>query len=115
MVGDIIDVIEERMRFPWRQGAIRFPVGKVVPVIMLPSMLWLATLHPYLVVFTFFLLLPAVFLIAVRTVISCSAAWGTGHQEDQKRGCYWDCTCNVINHMDTFLINIISDIQSDNG
>ena len=48
MVGEIIDVIEERMRFPWRHGAVKFPIGKVVPMIMLPSMLWLATLHPYL-------------------------------------------------------------------
>eukprot|EP00091_Calanus_sinicus_P010376 TRINITY_DN24181_c0_g1_i1.p1 TRINITY_DN24181_c0_g1~~TRINITY_DN24181_c0_g1_i1.p1 ORF type:complete len:306 (-),score=73.79 TRINITY_DN24181_c0_g1_i1:111-971(-) len=69
MVGEIIDVIEERIRFPWRHGAVKFPIGKWVPMIMLPSMLWLATLHPYLVVFTFLLLLPAVFLIAVRTVI----------------------------------------------
>ena len=69
VVGEIIDVIEERMRFPWRHGAVRFPLGKVKPMIMLPSMLWLATLHPYLVVFTFLLLMPAVFLIAVRTVI----------------------------------------------
>ena len=57
------------MRFPWRHGAVKFPVGKVAPMIMLPSMLWLATLHPYLLVFTFLLLMPAVFLIAVRTVI----------------------------------------------
>ena len=69
MVGEIIDVIEERMRFPWRHGAVKFPVGKVAPMIMLPTMLWLATLYPYLVVFTLLLLMPAVFLIAVRMVI----------------------------------------------
>ena len=69
MVGEIIDVIEERMRFPWKHGAVPFPLGKVAPMIMLPTMLWLATLYPYLVVFTLLLLMPAVFLIAVRMVI----------------------------------------------
>ena len=69
MVREIIDVVEERLRFPWKNGAVQIPLGKILPMVMLPSMLWLATLHPYLVVITFLLLLPSVFLIAVRTVI----------------------------------------------
>eukprot|EP00092_Neocalanus_flemingeri_P031726 GFUD01034460.1.p1 GENE.GFUD01034460.1~~GFUD01034460.1.p1 ORF type:complete len:315 (-),score=88.44 GFUD01034460.1:65-1009(-) len=69
MVREIIDVVEERLRFPWKNGAIQIPLGKILPLVMLPTMLWLATLHPYLVVITFLLVLPSVFLIAVRTVI----------------------------------------------
>jgi palmitoyltransferase len=69
MVREIIDVVEERLRFPCKNGAVRIPLGKVLPIVMLPTMVWLATLHPYLVVITFLLLIPSVFLIAVRTVI----------------------------------------------
>ena len=53
-------------------------------MVMLPSMLWLATLHPYLVVFTFLLLMPAVFLIAVRTVIK--------HRPQTKLFLFWSYT-----------------------
>jgi len=84
MVREIIDVIEERMRFPWRHGAVKFPIGKVAPMLMLPSMLWLATLHQYLLVFTFLLLMPAVILIAVRTVIK--------HRPQTKFFLFWSYT-----------------------
>ena len=68
-VGEIIDVVEERLRCPWKHGAVRIPLGKIIPMVMLPSILWLATLHPYMVLITFLLLLPVVFMITMRTVI----------------------------------------------
>jgi len=69
MVREIIDVVEERLRFPWRGGAVRIPLGKVLPIIMIPSLMWLATLHPYMLVITFLLLLPLLLLTVVRTII----------------------------------------------
>jgi len=69
MIREIIDVVEERLRLPWRGGAVRIPLGKVLPIIMLPSLLWVATLHPLMLVIVFLLMLPMLFLTVVRTVI----------------------------------------------
>ena len=87
LVREIIDVVEERLRFPWINGAVKIPLGKMLPMVTLPSMLWLAALHPYLAVITFILLLPTVFLIVVRTLIK--------HKPKTQFFLYWSYTSAI--------------------
>jgi len=64
-VGEILTVIEDRLRLPFKGGALRLPLGKVLPVILLPSLLYIASLHPLLLLFSS-LLLPVLFFVALR-------------------------------------------------
>jgi len=63
------------------------PLGKMLPVMMLPSLLWLATLHLYIMLLTFLLLLPVMFLIAMRIMIK--------HRPQTKFFLYWSYTSAV--------------------
>lgn len=68
-VREILDVVEERVRIPWRGGAVQLPLSAALPVLLVPGLLWLASLHPALAALTFLLLLPALFLVAVRCIV----------------------------------------------
>jgi len=64
-VGEIITVIEDRLRLPFKGGALKLPLGKVLPVLLLPSLIYISSLHPLLLLFSS-LLLPLLFFIALR-------------------------------------------------
>ena len=83
-VGQIINVVEERIRYPWKHGAVRIPLGKMLPVVMLPSLLWLATLHQYMMLFTFLMFLPLILLMAMRIMIK--------HRPHTKFFLFWSYT-----------------------
>jgi len=61
----ILATVEDRLRIPYRGGATRFPIGRVLPVVLLPLLLHLASLHPLLLLLSS-LLLPLTLLSAVR-------------------------------------------------
>ena len=44
-VREILDVAEERLRVPWPGGAVRIPLSSTLPIILVPGLLWLASLH----------------------------------------------------------------------
>ena len=67
-IKEIINVVEERIRCPWKQGAVRVPLGKTLPVILIPSLIWLASLHPFLIFITFVLILITLFTIVRKLV-----------------------------------------------
>jgi len=83
-VGQIINVLEERIRYPWRHGAVRISLGKVMPIVMVPSLLWLASIHLYMMLLTFLVLLPLIFLIAMRIMIK--------HRPQTKFFLFWSYT-----------------------
>ena len=62
-------MVEERVRIPWRGGAVQLPLSAALAVLLVPGLLWLASLHPALAALTFLLLLPALFLVAVRCIV----------------------------------------------
>lgn len=64
-VGEIITVIEDRLRLPFKGGALKLPLGKVLPVLLLPSFLYISSLHPLLLLFSS-LFLPLLFFLALR-------------------------------------------------
>jgi len=64
-VGEILTVIEDRLRLPFKGGALRLPLGKVLPVILLPSLLYISSLHPLILLLSS-LLLPVLFIVALR-------------------------------------------------
>ena len=65
----IFDVIEERIRVPWIKGAQKIPLGSLLPLILVPTFLWLASLHYYTTLIVLLILLPSLFLFGLRTVV----------------------------------------------
>ena len=45
LVPQILDLAEERLRIPWRGGAVKVPLGQISAVLIVPGLLWLASLH----------------------------------------------------------------------
>ena len=68
-VRRIIDTVEERLRIPWPGGALKIPLSSTLPVILVPSLLWLASLHFILVFIVFIVILPTLFLVTVRVIV----------------------------------------------
>merc|ERR1711915_1037139 len=101
-IKEIINVVEERIRCPWKQGAVRVPLGKTLPVILIPSLMWLASLHPFLILITFILILITLLTI-VRKLVKyrpntkfflfwsySSASWLLYLYEVKCIGLFWD-------------------------
>ena len=82
-VREILDVVEERMRIPWRGGAVKMPLSSILPVILIPSLLWMASLHFTLAGLVFLFILPSLFLIAVRVIVK--------HKPKTKFFYNWSC------------------------
>ena len=57
LLPEILDVAEERLRVPWRGGAVPVPPGRCVPVLVVPGLLVLASLHQVTAVLSLLLLL----------------------------------------------------------
>ena len=68
-VREILDVAEERLRIPWPGGALRIPLSSTLPVILVPGLLWIASLHYILTGTVFVVILPVLFLLTVRVIV----------------------------------------------
>ena len=68
LVPEILDVAEERLRIPWRGGAVQVPLGKVLPLVLIPGLLWFASLHLVTALLTFLLFLPCLTWLSVRVI-----------------------------------------------
>jgi len=64
-VGDIITVAEDRLRLPFKGGALKVPLGKILPLQILPFFLYISSLHPLLLLLSS-LFLPLIFFAALR-------------------------------------------------
>ena len=81
-VGDIITVAEDRLRLPFKGGALKVPLGesfankswslspklisgKILPFQILPFLLYISSLHPLLLLLSS-LSLPLIFFVALR-------------------------------------------------
>ena len=68
-VREVLDTAEERLRLPWPGGAVRIPLSSTLPVILVPSLLWTASLHFVLAGVVFIVILPLLFLVTVRVIV----------------------------------------------
>ena len=69
LLPQILDTVEERLRLPWPGGAVPVPLGKTVPLVLVPGLIWLASLHLLTALLTFLLILPLLVCLTVRLVI----------------------------------------------
>jgi len=56
-LAGFISTAEDRIRIPWRGGALRLPVAALTPCILIPAVFWICSLHPYLLL-SFLVLIP---------------------------------------------------------
>ena len=69
LLPQILDTVEERLRLPWPGGAQRIPLGRTVPLVLVPGLVWLASLSLLTALLTFLLLLPLLVGLSVRLVV----------------------------------------------
>ena len=69
LLPQILDTVEERLRLPWPGGAVRIPLGRTAPLVLVPGLVWLASLHLLTALLTFLVILPLLVLLSVRLVI----------------------------------------------
>ena len=69
LLPQILDTIEERLRLPWPGGAVRFPLDKTVPLVLVPGLIWLASLHILTALLTLLVILPLLVCVSVRLVV----------------------------------------------
>jgi len=68
-VREVLDVMEERLRFPWKGGAVKIPLSSTIPFILLPGLMMLASVHYIMAILVFTLLLPSLFLFLIRIIV----------------------------------------------
>ncbi|XP_023347256.1 palmitoyltransferase ZDHHC23 isoform X2 [Eurytemora carolleeae] len=63
-----MSTVESRVRIPWRGGAVRLPLDKLIPVILVPAFLWVSSIHPVLL-FILILILPLILYSSARSIV----------------------------------------------
>jgi len=67
-VNEILAVIEDRMRVPWKGGAKKLPLDLLLPATLFPCILWTMALSPHLLV-VLLMVLPALAFLCTRWVL----------------------------------------------